>query len=137
MVADTAKGGIGSGQEQVATAQRRVLSELVPDRRDASPVKVAVLQIIMDERSIVQQFGTGCDADGLAFGQAKGQCRAEAETRPYFLAARPKMVFGRRGNAGVGIGNPFRAHPGQYPHPVINALKQLGEFCRWGFREIQ
>lgn len=49
MVADAGKCGISGGQEQVAATQRRVLSELVPYGRDAATVKIAVLQIVMDE----------------------------------------------------------------------------------------
>ena len=85
---------IGRRQQQIPGADRNIVAKVFPYRVAAAPGRVAILQVVMDQRSVVQQFASSRDGDGVLGSHAKAARNVQRKARPDAPAAGLEVMTG-------------------------------------------
>ena len=82
----------GGGDHRVSEEERGRLVELRPHGGGAPPLPVGVLEVVVDQRSVVQQLHRDRGRQGLLRGEAEAQASGQCETPAEALAPGGEVV---------------------------------------------
>jgi hypothetical protein len=70
-VAEISEGCVGSGEKQVAGADGDVVAVGCTDGFDAASILLAILQVVVYQRGVVEKFDARCDADSVGIRESE------------------------------------------------------------------